>query len=76
MQQVNVATIAAKYKCRSLLLFLIFPLLAKYEIHFFLSVDCAKYLPSLDCVTIYWMKSLIEGTKKCIDGSQIVHLGK
>ena len=70
------ATIAAKYKCRSLLLFLIFHLLAKYEIHFFLSVDCAKYLPSLDCVTIYWMKSLINGEKKAVDGAQIVHLSK
>ena len=55
MQQVNVASIAAKYK-------------SKYEIHLFLTVDCAKYLPSLDCVTIYWMKDLINGVKKAVDG--------
>ena len=39
MQSVNVASIAAKYKCKSLPLFLLtFYPLAKYEIHFFLSV--------------------------------------
>ena len=38
---------------------------SKYEIYLFLVTDCDAYLPPCDVVTIYFMKDLIMGKKKC-----------
>jgi len=37
----------------------------KRECFTFLAVDCKAYLPSYDTVTIYFLKDLIAGRKKC-----------
>jgi len=74
MQQMTSSQIAAKFK-------------SKYEIHckfiisvlthsflVFLTVDCGKYIPASEHCTIYWMKDLFNGSKKAIDGTEIVHI--
>ena len=38
---------------------------SKREVYNFLTVDVGAYLPSYDSVTIYFLKDLISGTKKC-----------
>ena len=38
---------------------------SKKECFFFLSVDCKAYLSSYETVTIYFLKELIAGKKKC-----------
>ena len=38
---------------------------SKKECFYFLSVDCKAYLSSYETVTIYFLKDLIAGTKKC-----------
>lgn len=37
----------------------------KYSVHQFLTVECSAYLPPNSCVTIYHMKDLMMGKKKC-----------
>ena len=37
----------------------------KRECFTFLTIDCKAYLPSYDTLTIYFMKDLITGKKKC-----------
>ena len=74
MQQVTSAQIASKFK-------------SKYEIHckcqpssitftllVFLTVDCGYYIPASEHCTIYWMKDLFNGSKKAIEGKDIVHI--
>ena len=51
-QQITAATFAAKFN-------------SKREIYMFLTVECGAYLPSYDTVTIYFLKDLISGSKKC-----------
>ena len=38
---------------------------SKNEVYAFLSIDVAAYLPPNDSVTIYFLKQLIGGKKKC-----------
>ena len=38
---------------------------SKREIYMFLTVDVHAYLPAYDTVTIYFLKDLISGAKKC-----------
>ena len=37
----------------------------KRECFSFLTIDCKAYLPAYDTVTIYFLKDLIAGRKKC-----------
>ena len=37
---------------------------SKTEVYAFLSIDVAAYLPPHECVTIYFLKELVEGKKK------------
>ena len=39
---------------------------SKNEVYAFLSIDVEAYLPSKDCVTIYFLKDLVNGKKKCM----------
>ena len=50
-QQITTAEFAAKFR-------------SKYEVYSFLSIDAMAYLPPPECVTIYFLKDLIRGTKK------------
>jgi hypothetical protein len=38
---------------------------SKREIFTFLTVDAGAYLPAYDTVTIYFLKDIINGAKKC-----------
>ena len=38
---------------------------SKYEVYSLLYIDVAAYLPPPECVTIYFLKDLSEGKKKC-----------
>ena len=38
---------------------------SKYEVYQFLSIDAQAYLPAHQCVTIYFLKDLVRGAKKC-----------
>ena len=38
---------------------------AKNEVYTFLAVDVGAYLPPTECVTIYFLKDLVSGNKKC-----------
>ena len=38
---------------------------SKAKIHRFLQVRCEAYLCGLDCLTIFFLKSLLDGSKKC-----------
>ena len=49
---VNVNTFAAKYK-------------SKREVYVFLTIDGNAYLSSFDTVTVYFLKDLVSGKKKC-----------
>ena len=37
----------------------------KRECFTFLAIDCKAYLPAYDTITIYFLKDLIAGRKKC-----------
>ena len=37
----------------------------KNECYYFLTIDCKAYLPDKDPLTIYFLKDLIAGKKKC-----------
>ena len=50
--QITAAQFVAKFK-------------SKREVHQFLIVDARAYLCSEDCLTIYFLKDLICGKKKC-----------
>ena len=52
LEVVNVNTFAAKFK-------------SKREIYTFLTIDGGAYLPSYDVLTIYFLKDLLQGRKKC-----------
>jgi hypothetical protein len=52
MEQIKAAEFAAKYK-------------SKREIYSFLTVDAGAYLPAYDTVTIYFLKDMLSGVKKC-----------
>ena len=51
-QFVNVASFAAKFR-------------NKREIFTFLTVDAEVYLPPFETVTVYYLKDIIQGAKKC-----------
>ena len=51
-QRVSTAEFAAKFR-------------SKYEVYTFLSIDAMAFLPPPECVTIYFLKDLIRGKKKC-----------
>ena len=38
---------------------------SKNEVYFLMAIDVAAYLPPPECVTIYFLKDLSEGKKKC-----------
>ena len=38
---------------------------SKREVYTFLTVDAGAYLPPYDTVTIYFLKDIISGEKKC-----------
>jgi hypothetical protein len=38
---------------------------SKREIFTFLTVECGAFLPAYDTVTIYFLKDLLSGRKKC-----------
>ena len=38
---------------------------SKNEVYTFLAVDVDAYLPPTECVTIYFLKDLVSGKKKC-----------
>ena len=40
---------------------------SKREIFLLLTIDCHAYLPHYQTVTIYFLKDLISGKKKCKD---------
>ena len=51
-QFVNVNTFAAKYK-------------SKREVYTFMSIDGGAYLPPFETVTVYFLKDLVAGLRKC-----------
>jgi len=38
---------------------------SKAEVHYFLTVEVGAYLPAKEAVSIYFMKDLIMGKRKC-----------
>ena len=38
---------------------------SKYEVYQFLTIDALAYLPPPECVTMYFLKDLVRGIKKC-----------
>ena len=52
-QQVTALAFASKYK-------------SKREVYNFLAIEVKAYLPSYDCLTIYYLKDLVNGTKRVI----------
>ena len=52
LEAVNVNEFAAKFK-------------SKREIYTFLTIDGGAYLPDFGNVTIYFLKDLLQGKKKC-----------
>ena len=38
---------------------------SKNEVYAFLAVDVGAYLPPRECATIYFLKDLVSGKKKC-----------
>ena len=38
---------------------------SKYEVYQFLTIDALAFLPPPECVTIYFLKDLVRGIKKC-----------
>ena len=40
---------------------------SKTEVYAFLSIDVGAYLPPRETVTIYYLKDLVSGKKKCKD---------
>ena len=38
---------------------------SKYEVYTFLTVDAKAYLPAPESVTIYFLKDIVRGAKKC-----------
>ena len=51
-QKVTAQMFAAKFK-------------SKKEVFVFLTVNCKAYIAPHDCVTIYFLKKLVDGTRKC-----------
>ena len=37
----------------------------KTEVYTFVTIDVAAYMPSHECCTIYWLKDIVNGNKKC-----------
>ena len=37
----------------------------KTEVYTFITIDVAAYLPPHECCTIYWLRDIVNGTKKC-----------
>ena len=60
LEAVNVNAFSAKFK-------------SKREIFTFLTIDAGAYLPSHEVVTIYFLKDLVRGKKKCKCGIDITH---
>jgi hypothetical protein len=51
-KQISATAFAAKFK-------------SKREVYQLLTVDAQAYLPSYDSITVYFLRDLISGTKKC-----------
>ena len=43
---------------------------SKYEVYQFLTIDVCAVLPPHECVNIYFLKDLVMGKKKGLDGFQ------
>ena len=39
-----------------------------------LTVDCHKYMPPYQSVTVYFMKDIVAGKKKAVKNTDIVHI--
>ena len=52
MQQVTAAAFGSKYR-------------SKQEVYSFLAVDCNAFLPPYKTLTIYFLKEVANGEKKC-----------
>ena len=37
----------------------------KTEVYTFVTIDVAAYMPAHECCTIYWLKDIVNGNKKC-----------
>ena len=37
----------------------------KHSIHYFLTVEVGAYLPAKSCVTMYFLRDIINGKRKC-----------
>ena len=37
----------------------------KTEVYTFVTIDVAAYLPPHECCTIYWLRDIVNGNKKC-----------
>ena len=74
MQQITSAQIAAKFKSKHEIHCMYLTLILTHSFLVFLTVDCGKYIPASEHCTIYWMKDLFNGSKKAIDGTEIVHI--
>jgi hypothetical protein len=44
---------------------------SKNEVYSFMVNDVAAYLPPKECVTIYYLKDLVSGNKKCKCSQQL-----
>ena len=51
-EKISAQAFAAKFK-------------SKKEIYQLLTVDAKAYLPTYDCITIFFLKDIISGKKKC-----------
>ncbi len=47
---------------------------SKNEVYSFLSIDVAAYLPPPECATIYFLKDLVNGKKRCKFARQLISL--
>ena len=60
-RQITSSSFAAKFRSKS-------------EVYLFLTVEAGKYLPPIDNCTIYWLKDLVSGKKKALNGADVVHI--
>ena len=70
--QISSASFAAKYRSKRE----IYNFLSKYSQHtrnllFFIASECKKYLPPLESCTIFWLKDIVAGQKRALDGHLI-----
>ena len=39
-----------------------------------MTVEAGKFLPPINCCTIYWLKDLVSGKKRALNGQDVVHI--